>query len=70
MKNDPAIEAVRKARQEISRELGNDPARLIAHYMERQSHFQGRIIPGPEDADHAEDTVQRAVAADKPVRAR
>ena len=37
MKNDPAIEAVRKGRREISRELGNDPARLIAHCMERQA---------------------------------
>lgn len=69
MKNDPAIEAVRKARSEISRELGNDPARLIAHYMERQSHFQGRIIYGPEEGDYAEDTAQLAAAADKRVRA-
>ncbi len=64
MKNDPAIEAVRKARREISRELGNDPARLIAHYVERQSHFQGRIIHGPEDTDHPEDAAQLPPAPD------
>jgi hypothetical protein len=70
MKNDPAIEAVRQARREISRELGNDPARLIAHYMERQAHFQGRIIQGPEDDGSSEDTAQLAAAADKRVQAR
>lgn len=69
MKNDPAIEAVRKARREISRELGNDPARLVAHYMERQAHFQGRIIQGPEDAGSTEDTAQLSAADDKRVRA-
>lgn len=69
MKNDPAIEAVRKARREISRELGDDPARLIAHYMERQAHFQGRIIQGPEDAGPMEETAQPTVASDKRVRA-
>ena len=68
MKNDPAIEAIRKARHEISRELGNDPARLIAHYMERQAHFQGRIIRGPEDAGPMEDTAHLAATADKRVR--
>ena len=69
MKNDPAIEAIRQARREISRELGNDPARLIAHYMERQAHFRGRIIQGPEDAGPTEDAAQLAAAADKRVRA-
>lgn len=64
MKNDPAIEAVRKARREISRELGNDPARLIAHYVERQAHYQGRIIHGPEHTDYPADTAQLPLSSD------
>jgi hypothetical protein len=42
MKTDEGLEAVRKARRDISRELGNDPARLVAHYMEIQRQFKGR----------------------------
>jgi len=62
MKDDPALEAVRKARCDISREQGNDPARLIHHYMELQARFSGRLIPGPESD---EDTAQQAVASDQ-----
>jgi hypothetical protein len=50
MKTDEGLEAVRKARRDISRELGNDPARLVAHYMEIQRQFKGQILTGPEDA--------------------
>jgi hypothetical protein len=65
MKNDPALEAVRKARCDISREQGNDPARLVRHYTELQARFKGRIIQGPESDDHnREDTAQQAGAAD------
>jgi hypothetical protein len=32
MPNDPAIDAVRAARIQISKEFGGDPTRLIAHY--------------------------------------
>ncbi|MEP7119952.1 MAG: hypothetical protein ABJE95_03535 [Byssovorax sp.] len=65
MKNDPTLEAVRKARCDISREQGNDPARLIHHYTELQARFKGRLIPGPESDDKTwEDTAQQACAAD------
>lgn len=47
-KDDPALAAVRKVRSEISREFGNDPARLIAHYEELQAQFKGRLIYGSE----------------------
>jgi hypothetical protein len=42
MSTDPAIEAVRAARIEISREVGNDPARLIEHYAELQKKVRGK----------------------------
>jgi hypothetical protein len=49
-KTDPALEAVRRVRREISRQFDNDPARLIAHYIELQRHLdQSRIVSGPED---------------------
>ncbi|MBK9263942.1 MAG: hypothetical protein IPM54_29575 [Polyangiaceae bacterium] len=51
--NDP-IDTVRKARHEISREHGHDPERLVAHYLELQARFKGRIIPGPESDEELE----------------
>lgn len=59
MKTDPAIEAVRRARRQISRECGNDPARLVAHYIELQQEFAGRLVRGPEEG-----AAQRDAAAD------
>jgi hypothetical protein len=48
MKDDPGLEAVRAVRLAISREFGNDPARLIAHYIDMQSQYnEGSIIEGP-----------------------
>jgi hypothetical protein len=50
MKTDLGLEAVRAARHEISHEFGNDPARLIAYYIEMQSKHEGSaIIRGPVD---------------------
>ena len=65
MKKDPAIEAVRKARREISRELGDDPARLVAHYMELQARFQGRVIHGPEGGGSGEEVAEIDIAANR-----
>lgn len=65
MKDDPVLEAVRKARCDISRDLGNDPARLIAHYMNLQTDFKGRLIHGPEaDDDGSGDPAQQGAAPD------
>jgi hypothetical protein len=51
-KTDPALEAIRKVRREISREFDNDPARLIEHYMELQRRVQrARLVQGPDDDD-------------------
>ena len=59
-KIDPALEAVRKVRREISREFNNDPARLIEHYIERQRRIRrSNLVQGPDggaalDQDAAE----------------
>jgi hypothetical protein len=50
MKIDNGVLAVRRIRETISREFDNDPARLVAHYIERQRTFTGQVVPGPEDA--------------------
>jgi len=57
MTRDPALEAIHEARRQISREFGNDPARLIARYRQMESAFGGRIRPGP-------DAAQQGVAPD------
>jgi hypothetical protein len=50
-KTDPALEAIRKVRHEISREFDNDPARLVEHYMELQRRIQRttKLVQGPSD---------------------
>jgi type II secretory pathway component HofQ len=50
MPTDPALEAVRKVRREISRQFDNDPARLVARYIELQRNLdKSRIVLGPDD---------------------
>lgn len=61
MPNDPAIDAVRAVRIQISKEFGDDPTRLIAHYMELQKRYAARLIHGPESQSAA----QPAVASDE-----
>lgn len=52
--NDPALDAIRKVRHEVSRGFDNDPARLIAHYMEMQRRIeQSKLVRGPEEDDSA-----------------
>jgi hypothetical protein len=54
MKNDPGLAAVRAARIEISRQFGNDPARLVAHYVEMQARYKGSLLiegPGTTSSD-------------------
>ena len=46
MATELGLSAVRRVRELISREVGNDPARLVARYMERQRSFEGRLIHG------------------------
>jgi hypothetical protein len=43
---DKGIEAVRRAREEISREHDNDPRRLVEYYMALQERHKERLING------------------------
>ena len=67
MKTDPALDAVRKARTQISHEFGNDPSRLVAHYAALQAEHSGQVISGPGRVDQEtrpreEDAAQQGVA--------
>ena len=39
MKPDPTIDAVRKARHEISALVGHDPRKLLEYYRKRQTRY-------------------------------
>lgn len=55
------IEAVRRAREEISREHNNDPRKLVEYYMALQERHKDRLIDG---------TSQQADVADAPAARR
>ncbi len=42
MRTDPGLKPTRDIRKRISRDLGNDPHRLIEYYMEYQRRFADR----------------------------
>jgi hypothetical protein len=47
MKNesdDPVIDEIRGIRQRISERYHDDPAQLVAHYIEFQEQFKDRLI--------------------------
>ena len=51
---DPVIDEIREVRRRISQCLGNDPARLVAYYMELQERYRDRLTDAaktPECAD-------------------
>jgi|GEM_PF-1827533 len=48
MTPDPALEIVREARRQISRDVNNDASRLVDRYRKMQAAFSGRLILGPE----------------------
>ena len=43
MNSDPGIEPTRAARKAISGDLNNDPAKLVAYYIELQKRFENRL---------------------------
>lgn len=63
MPNEPALDAVRAARIQISKEFGDDPTRLVAHYIEFQKRYADRLIQGPDGGPGS--AAQPAVAPDE-----
>ncbi|HMO52437.1 MAG TPA: hypothetical protein PKE26_14490 [Kiritimatiellia bacterium] len=44
MKKDPAIEAIRQTRRELSGKHGHDTRALIEHYRALEGKYAGRIL--------------------------
>lgn len=42
--DDPLIDEIHEIRRQISARFGNDPARLVEHYMKYQKQFKDRLI--------------------------
>jgi len=51
MKPDPGITPVRRAREAVSREVGNDPARLVEYYIALQQRFASQVVHAPREAE-------------------
>jgi hypothetical protein len=53
-KEDEGIQAVRDIRKRISSEFGNDPEKLVEHYLREQERYRDRMLAGvavPTDTD-------------------
>jgi hypothetical protein len=48
-KADPALEAIRQVRTQISRAYNNDPKLLAEHYMKGQEKLSDRMLRGDRD---------------------
>lgn len=48
-KDHPIIDRIRAARHRISERCGNDPAKLVEHYMELQERHRDRFIKDAPD---------------------
>ena len=44
MKDDPAIQAVRDARHQISESAGHDPQKIVEYYRKRQERHRERLV--------------------------
>ena len=42
---DEGIRPVREVREKISAEFGNDPVRLVDHYLAEQERYRDRLLP-------------------------
>ena len=52
--SDPVIDEVREVRHRISARFHHDPALLVAHYMELQDQYRGRLVVTHEASAAAE----------------
>jgi hypothetical protein len=65
MKTDPAIERTRDARRRIAASVADDPAKLVAYYIEMQQRFGARLHRGPSDGQESnEGPAEQGLPAD------
>ncbi len=55
MKTDPAIDAVRVVRHEISELVGHDPQKLVDYYRKPQEQYRNRLVSREADEVKQED---------------
>ena len=48
MEPEPTLIRIRQVRQEISEQFGDDPDRLVAHYIDLQQRHRDRLVPSRE----------------------
>ena len=65
METDPLIEEIRDVRRKISEEFGNDPQRLVAHYLELEREARRIGTHKFRDA-RVEQADERLILQDKP----
>jgi len=59
-KEDEGIQAVRDVRKRISAEFGNDPEKLVEHYMMEQERYRDRMLqPVAAQGDAADEASRR-----------
>ena len=47
---DEELDRIREVRHRISEELGHDPYRLVAYYMEMEKEHPERLVPAQDSA--------------------
>ncbi len=55
MKDDPAIQAVRDARHQISESVDHDPQKLVEYYRQRQERHRDRLVSRQTDDSNPQD---------------
>ncbi len=55
MKSDPAIDAVRAVRHQISASVDHDPRKLVEHYRQLQERHPGRVVSRNVDQPRTKD---------------
>ncbi len=70
MRTDLGLQPTRDIRKRISRELGNDPRRLVEYYIEYQRRFSTRLRQPPDADQSAEKAAEHADEADRPAAGR
>ncbi|MCK6556637.1 hypothetical protein L6Q96_18985 [Candidatus Binatia bacterium] len=65
-KMDEDIRAVRDIREKISSEFGNDPEKLVEHYMQEQERYRHRLLPPVGDQRDATDVFPEGEAVRGP----
>lgn len=60
-KEDEGIQAVRDVRKTISAEFGNDPEKLVEHYIKQQNRHRDRLLQpiAAQQGDAADDASRR-----------